>query len=136
MAIAAFVLTAYLVFQLVSTGAFKLIALTPSGQRIDLVMARQGIRDHLGVSPWLWNLAEAWELALAAVAVVGLRTPAFAVAAGLLAAATMVGALLLHVRVRDPLSAMLPAFLELAVAVAVVAIHDPTLELIQGGSPG
>lgn len=126
MAIAAFVLTAYLVFQLAVTGAFKLVALTPSGQRIGLVMARQGIRDHLRIAPWLWNLTGVGELALAAGALVGLKVPAFAIAAGLLAAATMVGALLFHIRARDPLAAMLPALLELAVAVAVVALRTPT----------
>jgi hypothetical protein len=119
----ALVLTAYLAFQMASTGGFKLAALTAPGQRVALVMTRQRVRDRLLVAPWFWNLTGAWEVALAAGALAGLWIPALAMAAGLLAAGTMLVALVFHARARDHRSAMLPALLVLAVALTVAVLH-------------
>ena len=85
----------------------------------ELAGALEPMREHLGVAKWLWTLTALAELAGAVGMLVGLRSARVAAFSGLWIAALMVGALAVHVRVGDPLAAMIPAAVLLVLAVVV-----------------
>lgn len=88
-----------------------------------LAGALEPMRGHLGVAPWFWGLTALVELAGAAGMLAGLRFERVAVFSGLWVAGLMVGALVAHVRVGDPLGAMVPAAVLLVLSLAVAMIR-------------
>lgn len=111
------------------------LAFAASGAQ-KLVGALEPMREHLGVAPWFWVLTALVELAGAAGMLAGLRSARVAVFSGLWIAALMVGALAAHVRVGDPLAAMIPAAVLLVLALAVARIRWESAEAPNGRRSG
>jgi len=108
----------------VVVGLQVLLALAFAASGIQkLVGTLEPMREHLGVAPWFWTLTALVELAGAAGMLAGLRFSRVAVFSGLWIASLMVGALVAHVRVGDPLAAMIPAAVLLVLALAVARIR-------------
>ena len=98
-----------------------------------LVNMKQSLqqRDHLDIVPWFWRLTGGLEILGAIALFVGIWYPLFAVAGGLLLAATMVGAFFTHVMRKDSFSHMLPAIV-LFVLIAFLLVAR--LPQMMGGS--
>jgi hypothetical protein len=73
-----------------------------------------------GYPDGMWKLIGAAKLSLAALLLAGIWYPGLAVSAGLGMAILMTGAVLSHLRVRDPLIKSLPSFTLLVLSLAVV----------------
>ena len=76
--------------------------------------------DHFKYPRWFMYFTGVVEIFGALGVLLGIFVPVLAVLGALLLAATMVGAVLTHVRSRDPLSMMIPPGILLVLSVAVV----------------
>lgn len=101
-----------------------------------LAGALEPMREHLGVAPWLWMLTALVELAGASGMLAGLRFERVAAFSGLWIAGLMVGALVTHVMVGDPLGAMVPAAVMLVLSLAVARIRWAGAEASGGRRSG
>lgn len=92
---------------------------------IKLLGARQSleIRDHLGVTPTLWRVIGALELAGVVGVLVGLAWAPIGVAAAVGLALLSVGAVAFHIRASDGLSKTAPAVLGIVLAVATAILQ-------------
>jgi len=73
-----------------------------------------------GLPPWFVGVVGTLKLACAAGLLIGLWVPALVVPAAGLLAALMLGAVLMHVKISDPVRRSLPAFLMLAGCVTLL----------------
>jgi uncharacterized membrane protein YphA (DoxX/SURF4 family) len=112
MVLATIILSALLAVAFLGSGAVKLAGAKQSVQ----------IRDQLRVSPRLWRVIGALEVAAAVGLAVGLAAPAFGVAAAVGLSLLLVGAIAAHARVGDLIHAG-PAALLLMLAVATVVVR-------------
>ena len=78
--------------------------------------------DRFGYPRWFMYFTGAVEITGALGALVGIFVPGLAVFGGLLLAATMVGAVFTHIRMRDPVSKMVPPGVLLLLAVSVIVL--------------
>jgi uncharacterized membrane protein YphA (DoxX/SURF4 family) len=94
---------------------------------IKLLGARQSleIRDHLGVSPVLWRVIGALELAGVVGVLVGLAWAPIGVAAAIGLALLSVGAVAFHIRASDRISKTAPAVFAIVLAVATAVLQLP-----------
>jgi uncharacterized membrane protein YphA (DoxX/SURF4 family) len=94
---------------------------------IKLLGARQSleIRDHLGVSPALWRVIGALELAGVAGVLAGLVWRPIGVAAAIGLALLSVGAIAFHVRASDGFAKTAPAIVGVLLAVATAIMQVP-----------
>lgn len=81
------------------------------------------MRDQLEIAPWFWIFTALVEILGATGMLAGIKFPKLAAPAGLWISALMVGAFVAHVRVGDPLAGMIPAAVNLVLALAVVALR-------------
>ncbi|WP_067463968.1 DoxX family protein [Nocardia amamiensis] len=95
------------------TGMVKLVGLRQSLE----------IRDHLRVSPALWRLTGALEVAGALGALIGIYFRPLGVAALAGLTALMVGAIVARLRVRDTVTAVIADIVVLALVVATLALN-------------
>ncbi len=102
-----------------------LVALFLFAASIKLLGVKQSLatRDHLKISPALWRLIGLLELAGVVGVLMGLKWPAFGVAAAVGLALLSVGAIVSHLRSSDGLGDTAPAVIGLGLAVAAVALH-------------
>jgi uncharacterized membrane protein YphA (DoxX/SURF4 family) len=98
-----------------------------------LVNMKQSLqqRDHLGIVPWFWRLTGGLEILGAIALFVGIWYPLFAVAGGLLLAATMVGAFFTLVMRKDSFSHMLPVIVLFVLIAFLLVVRLPQM---MGGS--
>jgi hypothetical protein len=96
---------------------------------IKLVGARQSleVRDHLGVTPTLWRVIGALELAGVVGVLVGLAWAPLGVAAAIGLALLSVGAVAYHVRASDGFVLMAPAVLAIVLAVATAILQTRSI---------
>lgn len=83
----------------------------------------QSMRDEFhayGLPAWMFYLVGGLKIAAGIALIVGLWIPGIVRPAALLVAALMIGALVMHVKVRDPISRFLPALLVLAACLVIV----------------
>ena len=78
---------------------------------------------HYGLPEWMMKLTGAAKLLLGALLIVGIWVPRVAAPAAAVMALLMIGAILMHVRVKDPAIKSLPAFLMLAMSVVVLVAY-------------
>jgi hypothetical protein len=92
---------------------------------IKLLGVRQSleIRDHLGVTPAMWRVIGALELAGVIGVLVGLAWAPIGVAAAIGLALLTVGAVAFHVRASDSLAKTAPAVIGIALAVATAILQ-------------
>jgi DoxX-like family len=92
---------------------------------IKLLGVRQSleIRDHLGVSPALWRVIGALELAGVVGVLVGLAWAPIGIAAAIGLALLSVGAVVFHIRVSDGIAKTVPAVLGIVLAVATAILQ-------------
>ena len=92
---------------------------------IKLLGVRQSleIRDHLGVTPTLWRVIGALELAGVIGVLVGLGWAPIGVAAAIGLALLSVGAVAFHVRASDGVAKTAPAVLGVALAAATAILQ-------------
>lgn len=81
------------------------------------------MREQLEIAPWFWIFTALVEIVGAAGMLAGIKFPRLAAPAGLWIAALMIGALVAHLRVVDPFTNMIPAAVDLVLALAVVALR-------------
>ena len=74
-----------------------------------------------GLPPWFAQVIASLELVLAVLLLTGLRWPILAGPAAVVVALVMLGALGMHLKVRDPAYKSVPAFVLLVLAVVVAA---------------
>jgi hypothetical protein len=96
---------------------------TSAGTRLRGSGAMQLREEFLsyGLPSWLAPLIASLELVLAVLLLTGLRWPILAGPAAAVVALVMLGALGMHIKVRDPVSKSVPAFVLLLLAVVVAA---------------
>ncbi len=94
------------------TGVPKLLQLRPT----------RASAEHLGVSVSLDRMIGVAEIAAAIGLSIGIASPLLSIVTGAAVCLLMCGALGYHLKVRDKISAMLPAVLTAGVAIAVVAL--------------
>ena len=80
------------------------------------------IRDHLGISPTVWRLIGALELAGVVGVVVGLWWAPLGITAAVGLALLSIGAVVSHVRASDGVTETVPAVLGLGLAVATAVL--------------
>jgi len=80
------------------------------------------IRDHLGISPALWRLIGALELAGVVGVLVGLWWPPLGIAAAVGLALLSVGAVVSHVRASDSVAETVPAVVGTGLALATAVL--------------
>jgi len=80
------------------------------------------IRDHLGISPALWRLIGALELAGVVGVLVELWWPPLGIAAAVGLALLSVGAVVSHVRASDSVAETVPAVVGIGLAVATAVL--------------
>lgn len=80
------------------------------------------IRDHLGISPALWRLIGALELAGVVGVLVGLWWPPLGIAAAVGLALLSMGAVVSHVRASDSVAETVPAVVGIGLAVATAVL--------------
>ncbi len=78
---------------------------------------------HLGYPEWFLYVAGAVEVFGGLGMLAGIFSPLWALLAGLLLAAQMIGALVSHARAKDPTGRLAPASVLLALALAVVFLE-------------
>ncbi|CAN5651725.1 hypothetical protein BH24ACT21_BH24ACT21_16670 [soil metagenome] len=76
--------------------------------------------DHFKYPRWFMYFTGAVEIVGALGVLVGILAPVLAVLGGLLLAATMVGAVFTHIRVKDSVSMMVPPGILLVLSIAVI----------------
>ena len=76
-----------------------------------------------GLPAWLFYIVGALKIGAAIALLVGLWVPALVQPAAGVVAMLMVGALAMHVKVKDPWMKALPAFLMLLMGIAIVVLH-------------
>ena len=81
------------------------------------------MREHLQIAPWFWVLTALVEIVGGAGLLAGLKYPRLATLAGLWLAATMVGAIVAHLRVGDPATDAIAAAVLLVLALTVAALR-------------
>ena len=79
--------------------------------------------QQYGMPAWLRDLVGIWKLTFAAMLLVGIERPLFAVVGGGGIAMLMGGALVTHMRVKNPVFKMLPALTLLFLAAIVAWIN-------------
>lgn len=75
-----------------------------------------------GLPTWFMYIIGTAKMIIAALLAIGLWIPAVVVPAAAVLAVLMIGAVAMHIKVRDPLMKMLPAMAMLAMAIGVVAV--------------
>jgi hypothetical protein len=80
-----------------------------------------------GLSPWFAHVIASLELVLAVLLLTGLRWPLLAGPAAAVVALVMLGALGMHIKVRDPVHKSVPAFVLLVLAVVVAVSQGERL---------
>lgn len=88
-----------------------------------LLGAAEDMREHLGVVSWFWLVTAIAELAGAVGMALGLRLPKMAAISGLWISAIMLGAIVSHLRVGDPVDNLVPPAILLALALTVSAVR-------------
>lgn len=78
--------------------------------------------EHFKYPRWFMYFTGVVEVTGALGVLAGIFVPVLALLGGLLLAATMTGALITHVRVKDPVSMMVPPAILLALAIAVIVL--------------
>ena len=81
------------------------------------------MREHLQIVPWFWLLTALVEIVGGVGMLVGLKYPRSAILAGLWLAATMLGAIVSHLRVSDPPTDAIAAAVPLVLALTVTALR-------------
>ncbi|CAN5691222.1 hypothetical protein BH24ACT22_BH24ACT22_13130 [soil metagenome] len=81
------------------------------------------MREQLEIAPWFWIFTALVEVVGAAGMLAGIQFPRLAAPAGLWIAALMIGALVAHLRIGDPFTNMIPAAVNLMLALGVVALR-------------
>lgn len=76
-----------------------------------------------GLPEWMFYLVGALKVGAAIALIVGLWVPALVQPAAAVIVVLMLGALAMHVKVKDPLMKSLPAFLVLLMSAAIVVLH-------------
>jgi DoxX-like family len=120
MHVAFIVLSVLLALAMAGTGAPKTIQLS----------AVRSSAEHLGVSVALDRMIGLAEIAAALGLLLGIAFPALSIVTGAAVFLLMCGAIGYHIRAQDKVTAMLPAVLTAAIAVAVVLL----VTLAPGGS--
>ena len=85
------------------------------------------IRDHLGVTPVLWRVIGALELAGVVGVLVGLAWAPIGVAAAIGLALLSVGAVAFHIRASDGLAKTAPAVFAIVLAVATAILQTRSI---------
>ena len=75
-----------------------------------------------GLPTWFMYLVGTAKMLIAVLLIVGVRVPAVVLPAAAVLAVLMIGAVAMHIKVRDPFIRSVPALLMLGMAVAVVLI--------------
>lgn len=78
--------------------------------------------EHFKYPRWFMYFTGVVEVTGALGVLAGIFVPVLALLGGLLLAATMTGALITHVRVKDPVSMMVPPAILLVLAIAVIVL--------------
>ena len=78
-----------------------------------------------GLPDWLRQVVRVLKLSFGALMVIGIWVPELAVLAGIGLAILMVGAVSMHLKVKDPLYKALPSFSFLVLSLAVAYYHWP-----------
>lgn len=82
-------------------------------------------RDHLKIVPWFWRLTGVIEVVGAIGLIVGIWVFAVAVIAGILLAATMVGAFATHIWRRDSFGHAAVPLVLLVIALVIIIVRVP-----------
>lgn len=86
----------------------------------------QTLREEFGaygLPDWCFYAVGGAKIVSAVLLIIGIWVPSVVVPAALVVAALMVGALAMHVKVKDPITKSVPAFLLLAVVVGIVLLR-------------
>jgi hypothetical protein len=110
------------ILTVIVTALAGLLFLAASVSKLSGASSSEEMRTHLGVPAGLWKLIGGLELAGVAGLVAGTAVEAIAVAASGGLALLSLGALASHGRVRDPLTAVLPAVLGLVLSAATTVL--------------
>jgi putative oxidoreductase len=97
--------------------------LAAGGSKLAGAQSQKGEFKRFGYPLWFMYLTGILESIGALGMIVGVFSPVWKVPAGLLLAAVMVGAILTHVRVKDPDKKLMPATVLFLLALAVIAIY-------------
>lgn len=81
-----------------------------------------GMFEHFKYPRWFMYFTGAVEVTGALGVLAGLFVPMLALLGGLLLAATMIGAIFTHIRVKDPVSMMAPPAILLVLAIVVIIL--------------
>tara|TARA_R110002126_G_scaffold1402_8_gene7972 strand:+ start:2335 stop:2712 length:378 start_codon:yes stop_codon:yes gene_type:complete len=76
--------------------------------------------QEYGLPPWFFLLVGALKIASGTALIIGIWVPALVVPASTVVIALMAGALAMHMKVQDPRTKSIPAFLMLAMSASVV----------------
>lgn len=76
-----------------------------------------------GLPEWCYYGVGAAKIVSAVLLIIGIWVPQVVVPAALVVAALMIGALAMHVKVKDPLTKSVPAFLMLVLVVGIVLLR-------------
>jgi len=79
--------------------------------------------NHLGLPQWFRVVTGLVEVVGAAAAIVGYWEPSWAAAAGLWLAVTMLGAVLAHVRIKEPIKQSVPALVLLVLSLVLFLVQ-------------
>ncbi len=93
------------------------------GSKLAGAQSQKNDFKRFGYPPWFMYLTGILELIGALGMIVGVFLPVWKVPTGLLLAVVMVGAILTHVRVKDPDKKLMPATVLFLLALAVIAIY-------------
>lgn len=112
MHIAFIIVSVLLALEMAVTGAAKVIQLNTA----------HAAAEHLGVSVALDRAIGAAEIAAAVGLLLGIAFPTLSIVTGAAVCLLMCGAISYHIKAKDKVSAMLPAVVTAAVAIAVVVL--------------
>ncbi len=108
------------VIKIVLQALLGLVFLGAAGSKLARTRQMVGMFDHFKYPRWFMYFTGIVELAGALGVLLGIFVLVLAVLGGVLLAATMVGAVLTHVRAKDPVAAAIPPGILLVLSVAVV----------------
>ncbi len=79
-----------------------------------------------GLAPWVFFTVGALKVSSALVLIIGLWLPTAALGAALVVSVLMLGALGMHLKIKDPIQKSIPAFLMLVMSVTIASVIAST----------